>query len=133
MSNPDKETIKEKALNSTKVGGISALIVAGISAMVPVIQMLSKSKIDVDIIIGMEALAAVLACVAAWIYTIDARIRADLTKTRLGTQHKARTAASQKDSSVYMLAMVDELHNHQVLDDNEFKQAKGKVLNGQAA
>jgi hypothetical protein len=82
MSNGDTETISDKALNSTKVGGVSALLLAGISAMVPVVQTLSNSKVPTSIVIGMEALAAVLACVAAWIYTVDARIRADLAKTR---------------------------------------------------
>ena len=80
MSNGDTETITDKTLNSTKVGGISALVLAGLSAVVPVVQTLSNSKIDTGIIIGMEALAAVLACVAAWIYTVDARIRANLAQ-----------------------------------------------------
>jgi hypothetical protein len=82
MSNGDTETISEKALNSTKVGGVSALVLAGLSAIVPIVQTLSNSKVDTGIIIGMEALAAVLACVAAWIYTVDARIRANLAQTR---------------------------------------------------
>lgn len=82
MSNGDTETITEKTLNSTKVGGVSALLLAALSAVVPVVQSLSKSNISTSIIIGMEALAAVLACVAAWIYTVDARIRADLAKAR---------------------------------------------------
>lgn len=82
MSNSDTETISDKTLNSTKIGGVSALLLAGLSAIVPAVQTLSNSKVHVGTIIGMEALAAVLACVAAWIYTVDARIRADLAKAR---------------------------------------------------
>lgn len=133
VPNGDTETITDKALNSTKVGGISALMLAGLSAVVPVVQTLSEKNIHAGIIIGMEALAAVLACVAAWIYTVDARIRADLAKTQKGTESVARTAALQIGSSADELTKLDDLRLHKVLSDDEFKRAKDRVLNGQAA
>ncbi len=91
MSNGDTTTIVDKTLNVTRVGGISALVVSGLSAVVPVVEQLSSSKIDTPVVVGMEGLAAVLAIVAAWIYTIDVRTRTELTRTRLiAEQAKAR-------------------------------------------
>jgi Na+/melibiose symporter-like transporter len=79
---PD-QTITEKSLNATRFGGVTAAVMGVVTALVPVVTSLADRNVHVSIIVGMEALAAVLALVAAWIYTIDVQTRTELAKSRI--------------------------------------------------